>query len=108
MSTKTATKTSDTNRAGGPAHSSPKYDAKPAASEPLAAKLAARNDTVTKNVSALLPNAFWTYSEDPAACGYFVTSSAYADPVIAATATPAANASQNAPPTAAATRPMRT
>src|SRR4028118_305988 len=108
MSTRTATKTSDTSSAGGPPQSSAKYDEKPAASEPLAAKLAARNDTVTRKVSALLPNAFWTYSEEPAACGYFVTSSAYADPAIAATATPAAKASQNAPPTAAATRPMRT
>ncbi len=63
---------------------------------------------MTRKVRALLPNAFWTYSEDPAAWGYLVTSSAYADPVIAATVTPAAKAIQNAPPTAAATSPMRT
>ena len=65
MSTRTATKTSDTSSAGGPPHSSPKYDAKPAASDPLAAKLAERNDTVTRKVSALLSKAFWTYSEEP-------------------------------------------
>ena len=63
---------------------------------------------MTRNVSALLPNALLTYSEAPAALGYFVTSSAYAVPVIAATEMPTANAIQNAPPTAAATSPIRT
>ena len=49
-----------TSRAGGAAHSSAKYDANPDASDPAAAKLADRNDTVTRKVSVLLPNALLT------------------------------------------------
>ncbi len=108
ITTRAATNTSDTSSAGGPSHSSAKYEAKPVARDPVAAKLAERKETVTRKVSALLLKAFWTYSEEPAACGYLVTSSAYAAPVMAATATPTAKAIQNAPPTAAATRPIRT
>ena len=62
MSTRMATKRSDTTSAGGPppSKSSEKYDAKPVASEPDAAKLAARKETVTRNVSGRLRKAFWT------------------------------------------------
>ena len=49
-----------TSSAGGPAHSSAKYDANPLASEPAAAKLADRNETVTRKVSVLLPKALLT------------------------------------------------
>ena len=63
---------------------------------------------VMKNVRVGLRNALFTYSEAPAACGYFVTSSAYARPVTAAIATPTRNAIQKAPPTAAATSPTST
>ena len=49
-----------TSSAGGPAQSSAKYGANPLASEPAAAKLADRKDTVIRNVSALLPNALLT------------------------------------------------
>ena len=49
-----------TSRAGGPAQSSAKYCANPVASDPAAAKLAERKDTVIRNVSALLPNALLT------------------------------------------------
>ena len=58
--TSTATNTSVTSSGGRPAHSSAKYDAKPVASDPAAAKLAERNETVIRNVSALLPNALLT------------------------------------------------
>jgi len=62
ISTSAATKTSETSSAGGPPPSKswPKYEANPAASEPDAAKLADRKDTVTRKVRALLPKAFWT------------------------------------------------
>ncbi len=63
---------------------------------------------MTRKVSTLLPNALLTSSAAPAAWGYLVTSSAYAVPVIVAMVTPTAKAIQNAPPTAAATRPIRT
>ena len=49
-----------TRSAGGPGQSSAKYCANPVAKEPAAAKLAERKETVTRNVSTLLPNALLT------------------------------------------------
>ncbi len=49
-----------TSSAGGPSHSVAKYDEKPSASAPAAAKLADRKQTVIRNVSTLLPNALLT------------------------------------------------
>ena len=97
-----------TSRVGGSSQSSPKYFAKPAASEPAAAKVAERYSTVTRNVRPVFLKALLTYSEAPAAWGYLVASSAYANPVKAATVTPTANAAQKAPPTSPATAPMST
>jgi hypothetical protein len=49
-----------TRRAGGPSHRVAKYDEKPSARAPAAAKLAERKQTVMRNVSTLLPNALLT------------------------------------------------
>ena len=49
-----------TSSGEGPFHRVAKYDAKPPASEPAAAKLADRNETVIRNVSTLLPKALLT------------------------------------------------
>jgi hypothetical protein len=56
----TARKTSITSSVDGEGHSSAKYAANPLASEPAAAKLADRNETVTRKVRALLPKALLT------------------------------------------------
>ncbi len=48
-----------------------------------------------------------TYMADPAACGYLVTSSAYANAVSTASSRAAVNAVQIAPPTSAPTSPTK-
>jgi hypothetical protein len=105
---RTTMKDSVTSSAGTRSKISPKYRAKPVASEPEAAKTADNEQMVIRKVRTGFRNALFTYSAAPAACGNFVASSAYASPVMVASVTPAANAIQNAPPTAPATRPMRT
>ncbi len=57
---RTARNASTTTSVGGEGNSSAKYVAKPLASDPAAAKLAERNEIVTRNVRALLPNALLT------------------------------------------------
>ena len=56
----TARNASITRRVGGAGKISAKYVAKPLAREPAAAKLADRNETVTRKVRTLLPNALLT------------------------------------------------
>ena len=72
----TAMNASVMTSAGERSQTSWKYDAKPFASDPAAAKLAESMHTVARNVSGRLRDALFTYSAAPAACGYFVTSSA--------------------------------
>ena len=66
MPMKFTTDSSDDEHAGSPAgpggadQSSAKYCENPVASDPAAAKLADRKDTVIRNVSALLPKALLT------------------------------------------------
>ena len=61
----------------------------------------------TMNVKKWMPNALCVYSAAPAACGYLVTSSRYENAVTVATANASRNGSQAAPPTSAATCPVR-
>ena len=49
-----------TSSAGGRSQTSAKYDEKPVASDPEAAKLADRNEMVTRNVSGRLRKALLT------------------------------------------------
>lgn len=74
--TRTRRNSSDASSAGAPSQSVAKQEANPVASELVAAKLADRNDTVTRKVRPVLPSAFLTNNAAPAAWGDVVARSA--------------------------------
>ena len=90
---------------------SPKPIAKLLAKAPAAAEADVIPEDITvkhtRKVTMWMPKALCAYSAAPAACGYFVTSSRYEHAVMVATTKATRNGSHAAPPTSAATWPVR-